>query len=127
PVRSSSLDEEKIRTWGPDDVGDWLHRSNLRIKSGRGPRQRVAMVKCSLHMYHCPSCWSRGPSQDSTTPSIKKKKLDKLTGEDLLFLRRLRAEAPEMFFNVVTTSLQINSLTDMAKFTKALDDLDLTS
>ncbi|KAK7502885.1 hypothetical protein BaRGS_00005834 [Batillaria attramentaria] len=52
-----------------------------------------------------------------------RKKLDSLTGEQIAFLHRLRTEAPEFFYNMLRTELQIKTLTDLLQITKALDSL----
>ncbi|XP_067664576.1 uncharacterized protein [Haliotis asinina] len=58
-----------------------------------------------------------------TKHDLKGTKLEKLTGHEVAFLRRLRNEAPEYFYHTVETKLDITDLFGLANFSEAMDDL----
>ncbi|XP_064597655.1 uncharacterized protein LOC135464094 [Liolophura sinensis] len=55
--------------------------------------------------------------------SIEKPSLTSLSGEELLFLKELRREAPETFYSLLRKNLDLTSIQDMMKFVRALMDL----
>ncbi|XP_077863462.1 uncharacterized protein LOC144347211 [Saccoglossus kowalevskii] len=55
---------------------------------------------------------------------LNRSKLEKITsGEQLLYLKELRREAPEFFHHYLETYFQLVDLTDMMTFTKSLEQL----
>ncbi|XP_071100855.1 uncharacterized protein [Haliotis cracherodii] len=55
--------------------------------------------------------------------NLKGKKLEKLTGREVAFLKNLRFEAPEFFYHTVETKLAVTDLLGLVNFTEAMDDL----
>ncbi|KAK7478087.1 hypothetical protein BaRGS_00030693, partial [Batillaria attramentaria] len=69
-------------------------------------------------------CWT---NQDVavwlTKFALNGKKLEMLTGEEILLLCNLRREAPEYFYNTLEKTLDIKPLSGLVHFLKALDGL----
>ncbi|KAK7473873.1 hypothetical protein BaRGS_00034862, partial [Batillaria attramentaria] len=69
-------------------------------------------------------CWTK---QDVavwlTKFALNGKKLEMLTGEEILLLCNLRREAPEYFYNTLEKTLDVKPLSGLVHFLKALDGL----
>ncbi|ESO99950.1 hypothetical protein LOTGIDRAFT_230877 [Lottia gigantea] len=50
-------------------------------------------------------------------------RVEKLTGREIAFLQKLQASTPEYYYMTVKTDLGIKTLTDMANFEEAMDEL----
>ncbi|CAG5126797.1 unnamed protein product [Candidula unifasciata] len=68
--------------------------------------------------------WTKGEiTMWLTKYSLENSSLLYLTGEEIIFLHKLKYEAPEFFYHCLESKLHLESLLDLSRATNALADL----